>query len=258
MSLVTILNDVCFGTYDFVYLRIDFKSFNNVGYAFINFSDIRGMIAMLDKVEFRSWKGFKSNKTAEISYATIQGREALTQKFRNSSVMQEAPFCRPHLYLTYAEAYKIGRVRDTGIETSFPQPDNLAKLQRSMDSAKSQGLFPPANGSSTGSQRGMMSAYDRGTPRDMVHTANMARQFGPVPSYPGLSSSRRQRCEAWYARNYGVSQNGLVPFHSIPMALVQEFLQARDQDAVDQPGTIGRPSPTRRDRGNSHGYSLRN
>jgi hypothetical protein len=70
--------------------------------------------------------------------------------------MQEAPFCRPHLYLTYAEAYKTGRVRDTGIETSFPQPDNLVKLQLSMDSAKSQGLFPPGNGSSTGSQRGMM------------------------------------------------------------------------------------------------------
>jgi hypothetical protein len=52
--------------------------------------------------------------------------------------------------------------------------------------------FPPANGSSTGSQRGIMSAYDRGTPRDMVHTANMGLQFGPVPSYPGLSRSRRQ------------------------------------------------------------------
>ena len=37
---------------------------------------------------------FKSDKVAEISYATIQGKDCLVQKFRNSSVMLEAPHYR--------------------------------------------------------------------------------------------------------------------------------------------------------------------
>jgi len=53
-----------------------------------------------DKIERRCWVGYRSGKAAEISYATIQGREALIQKFRNSSVMQETPFCRPRLFYT--------------------------------------------------------------------------------------------------------------------------------------------------------------
>ena len=53
-----------------------------------------------DKIERRCWVGYRSGKAAEISFATIQGREALIQKFRNSSVMQETPFCRPRLSFT--------------------------------------------------------------------------------------------------------------------------------------------------------------
>ena len=95
MALKDLVDIWCRGTYDFMYLRIDFSTGSNVGYAFINFSRPEGMINVIDFIEGMSWKGYKSGKFAEISYATIQGKEALVQKFRNSSVILEWPHCRP-------------------------------------------------------------------------------------------------------------------------------------------------------------------
>jgi hypothetical protein len=51
MALKNILDKFAFGTYDFVYLRIDFKSGCNVGYAFINFADANGMLSLIDRME---------------------------------------------------------------------------------------------------------------------------------------------------------------------------------------------------------------
>jgi len=249
MALKTILDDACFGAYDFVYLRIDFKSACNVGYAFINFSDVHGMIALLDKIERRCWVGYRSTKAAEISYATIQGREALIQKFRNSSVMQETPFCRPRLFLTFADAELTGKLRSAGIEQAFPRPDNLSKLQRSMDSARTIGLFPPHGFSSTTEHRNRPSAYDRGTPRDMLQAAmHYARQrAAPVP-FSGLDNSTKREIEMWYSSLYGQGSNGCIPFDYIPMSHIsQYFAEQSSASPGSMPanhGVIGGPVHT--------------
>ncbi|KAL9473718.1 hypothetical protein ACSS6W_008098 [Trichoderma asperelloides] len=67
--LKRIIDESSWGKYDFMYLRIDFAN------------DCKNC--------------FKSDKVAEISYATIQGKDCLVQKFRNSSVMLEASHYRP-------------------------------------------------------------------------------------------------------------------------------------------------------------------
>jgi hypothetical protein len=243
MALKAILDDACFGTYDFVYLRIDFKSGCNVGYAFINFADVHGMIALIDKIERRCWKGFHSTKAAEISYATIQGREALIQKFRNSSVMQETPFCRPRLFLTYIDAEITKQLRYTGTEQFFPRPDNLSKLQRSMDSARTIGLFPPHGYSSVTEHRNRTSAYDRGTPRDMMQAAMHYAQerAAPVP-FRYLTEDQKNDVIAWYATNYGQGLGGPVPFDFIPMTHVCQYLQdPTSPPPVPNHGVIGGP-----------------
>ncbi len=240
LSLKTILDDVCFGTFDFVYLRIDFKTGCNVGYAFINFADVRGMITLLDRIERRCWVGFRSGKAAEISYATIQGREALVQKFRNSSVMQETPFCRPRLFFTSTDAENMGQLRITGTEQSFPRPDNLSKLQRSIDSARSVGLYPPHNQFyNITEHRNRSSTYDRGTPRDVGQAYARQRAPASIP-FMDLSDLKKRDIEVWYTCNYGSGNlDHITPFNSIPLAHIGHYFVETFAPHPNVPGVIG-------------------
>ncbi|KAL5990036.1 hypothetical protein ACLOJK_010932 [Asimina triloba] len=63
------------GTYDFLYLPIDFKAFNG-----------------------KKWEKFNSEKVASLAYARIQGKAALVTHFQNSSLMNEDKRCRPILF----------------------------------------------------------------------------------------------------------------------------------------------------------------
>jgi hypothetical protein len=94
-QLKVIVDRTSFGRYDFMYLRIDFSNGCNVGYAFINFADPFDIIEFTQARSGAKWDDFRSDKVAEVSYATIQGRDCLIQKFRNSSVMLEPEYCRP-------------------------------------------------------------------------------------------------------------------------------------------------------------------
>ena len=252
MSLKGILDNVCFGCYDFIYLRIDFKSACNVGYAFINFTDMQGMLKLVDKIEHKTWPGYRSAKAAEVSYATIQGKEALIQKFRNSSVMQETPFCRPRLFVCKQDSVTVGNIRLTGTELEFPRPDNQAKLQRSMDSARTVGLYPPHGSGSINDHRNRSSVYDRGTPRDIVQsmsTLSIASHNGPAP-YQQVPANVKSSIEFWYNQMYGGDHRCPVPYEYIPVHSISQYFTLsayRGNIGSPQqltPGVIGRPPLT--------------
>ncbi|WZZ03910.1 hypothetical protein YC2023_089831 [Brassica napus] len=63
------------GTYNFLYLPIDFKAFNG-----------------------KKWEKFNSEKVASLAYARIQGKSALISHFQNSSLMNEDMRCRPIIF----------------------------------------------------------------------------------------------------------------------------------------------------------------
>ncbi|KAH7308246.1 RNA recognition motif 2-domain-containing protein [Stachybotrys elegans] len=158
--LKRIIDESSWGKYDFMYLRIDFANDCNVGYAFINFVDPLDIIDFVEARGNQRWNCFKSDKVAEISYATIQGKDCLVQKFRNSSVMLEAPHYRPKLYFT-----SNGPMPElAGQEETFPEPDNQSKMKRSCENAEHVGLFTPNAGQHfRDEQRRRRSQYDRGT-----------------------------------------------------------------------------------------------
>ncbi|KAI0840640.1 RNA recognition motif 2-domain-containing protein [Hypoxylon sp. FL0890] len=172
--LKRIVDDSSWGKYDFMYLRIDFANDCNVGYAFINFVDPLDIVDFVHARGNQRWNCFKSDKVAEISYATIQGKDCLVQKFRNSSVMLEAPHYRPKLFYTLNGP----RPDLVGEEEPFPEPDNQSKMKRSCENAEHVGLFTPNAGQHfRDEQRRRRSQFDRGNPRLEAADYN-------VPLYP--------------------------------------------------------------------------
>ncbi|KAH8170797.1 RNA recognition motif 2 domain-containing protein [Sarocladium implicatum] len=136
--LKRLVDESSWGKYDFMYLRIDFANDCNVGYAFINFVDPLDIVDFVEARGNQRWNCFKSDKVAEISYATIQGKDCLVQKFRNSSVMLEAPHYRPKLYFT-----SNGPMPElAGQEELFPEPDNQSKMKRSCENAEHVSSLP--------------------------------------------------------------------------------------------------------------------
>ncbi|XP_068656553.1 protein MEI2-like 4 isoform X4 [Aristolochia californica] len=86
------------GTYDFIYLPIDFKNKCNVGYAFINMIDPMQIVPFYQAFNGKKWEKFNSEKVASLAYARIQGKVALIAHFQNSSLMNEDKRCRPILF----------------------------------------------------------------------------------------------------------------------------------------------------------------
>ncbi|RID46206.1 hypothetical protein BRARA_I02886 [Brassica rapa] len=88
------------GTYNFLYLPIDFKNKCNVGYAFINMLSPDLIIPFYEAFNGKKWEKFNSEKVASLAYARIQGKTALIAHFQNSSLMNEDMRCRPIIFDT--------------------------------------------------------------------------------------------------------------------------------------------------------------
>ncbi|KLT39853.1 hypothetical protein CC85DRAFT_278754 [Cutaneotrichosporon oleaginosum] len=113
-ELVDILNQVVPGEFDFVYLRFDFSNHCNVGYAFVNFTSTRALLHFYRARVGKRWNMFSSEKVLQQTvYATIQGKIALVNKFRNSAVMAVQEEWRPQIF------YSDGALR--GQPEPFPE-----------------------------------------------------------------------------------------------------------------------------------------
>lgn len=99
-DLIDYINMTHYGTYDFLYLRMDFKNNCNVGYAFINFVDTKYVFSFYNRIHGMKWMNIGSRKIAELKYATIQGLENLIQKFASSKIMNEQDVFRPKIFST--------------------------------------------------------------------------------------------------------------------------------------------------------------
>mmetsp|Transcript_49860 Transcript_49860/g.132405 ORF Transcript_49860/g.132405 Transcript_49860/m.132405 type:complete len:778 (-) Transcript_49860:127-2460(-) len=89
-QLMDRLNYEFAGTFDFLYLPIDFKTNSNVGYAFINFKDMSAccrFASTFHGVEASlCLPGFHSEKVCHVTPARVQGLEANVHRLRQSNI----------------------------------------------------------------------------------------------------------------------------------------------------------------------------
>ncbi|KAF8017605.1 hypothetical protein BT93_H2711 [Corymbia citriodora subsp. variegata] len=84
--------------YDFVYLPIDFNNKCNVGYGFVNMTTPQAARRLYKAFHLRHWEVFNSRKICEVTYARIQGLEALKEHFKNSKFPSEAEHYLPVVF----------------------------------------------------------------------------------------------------------------------------------------------------------------
>ena len=60
--------------------------------------DPQWIIPLVQRFDNKKWEKFNSEKVCHISYARIQGKNALVTHFQNSSLMHEDKRCRPILF----------------------------------------------------------------------------------------------------------------------------------------------------------------
>ncbi|KAJ4728885.1 protein MEI2-like 1 [Melia azedarach] len=156
--LLAAIDEHCRGTYDFIYLPIDFKNKCNVGYAFINMIDPRQIIPFYQAFNGKKWEKFNSEKVASLAYARIQGKAALIAHFQNSSLMNEDKRCRPILFHTDGpnagdpEPFPMG----TNIRSRFGKPrssGNEESHRQGAPSGSANGEESPNGSDSSGSSK---------------------------------------------------------------------------------------------------------
>merc|ERR1719502_1018151 len=76
------------GTFDFLYIPVDKGTMSNVGYAFVNFTDLQYAKMCMQTLQTYRFKKHRkpTGKIAAVSVAHIQGLEANLKHYENAAV----------------------------------------------------------------------------------------------------------------------------------------------------------------------------
>ncbi|KAJ1422700.1 Terminal EAR1-like, RNA recognition motif 3 [Sesbania bispinosa] len=91
-------DDQTISSYDFVYLPIDFNNKCNVGYGFVNMTSPEATLRLYKAFHLQHWEVFNSRKICEVTYARVQGLEALKEHFKNSKFPCEMEHYMPVVF----------------------------------------------------------------------------------------------------------------------------------------------------------------
>jgi hypothetical protein len=85
------------GTYDFLYAPVDFRTRCGLGYAFVNAVSGAAAAAIHGALDGRAW-GAPSAKVAAVSYARLQGRDALVAHFAAATFPADGEALQPRVF----------------------------------------------------------------------------------------------------------------------------------------------------------------
>ncbi|KAJ5145498.1 RNA recognition motif 2, partial [Penicillium bovifimosum] len=198
-QVIEVLNRTSRGAYDFLYLRMDWRTRTNFGYAFVNFVDPLDILTLYAAIAGKKWPDCQTAEDpVKISYAMVQGKDNLVTRFRNSNVMTRAPKERPKLFHT------SGPLK--GLEAPFPPPNDARRLRRSVTSTAQQGVYN--NGSRSQTTRSSQRNRNRS---NVQRTSNRATRYpagGSLPNdIPSSSPSARTEHDPRHSRGQSLQQD---------------------------------------------------
>ena len=79
------------GTYNFLYLPIDFQNSCNLGYAFVNMVSTQAVKQLYENMHGHPWKLSRSSKICQLVWGRLQGNEALLSHFRGTVHLNNTP-----------------------------------------------------------------------------------------------------------------------------------------------------------------------
>ncbi|CAL0320388.1 unnamed protein product [Lupinus luteus] len=91
-------NNQPLSSFDFLYLPIDFNNKCNVGYGFVNMTSPEATMRLYKAFHHKHWEVFNSRKICQVTYARVQGLEALKEHFKNSRFPCELDHHMPVLF----------------------------------------------------------------------------------------------------------------------------------------------------------------
>lgn len=158
-GVLSLIEDEGFkGQFDFFYAPLDFKSRNNLGYAFVNFHSVD-----IAKEFFRHFDGRRIvsrpgwDKPLRVCWARVQGREANIDHYRNSPVNEMPEEFKPMLFdedgdflLFPAPDPVVGQneMRNLSSRSSgYLAGSTVRPRERRLQSQISRGFFTPVNSS---------------------------------------------------------------------------------------------------------------
>ncbi|CAE6453775.1 unnamed protein product [Rhizoctonia solani] len=132
-NLIDFIDAVTPRAIDFLYLRFDFQNECNVGYAFVNFINVSDLLKFMKARLGRKWNMYASEKVLGAGYANYQGKEALVEKFKNSSIMETRPAWRPRIFYSSGE--------QVGLPEPFPAGNSIRRARRPFTHGQTNGLY---------------------------------------------------------------------------------------------------------------------
>lgn len=79
------------GSYDFLYLPIDFQNSCNLGYAFVNMVSPAAVVHLYKNMHGLPWKLSRSSKICQLVWGRLQGKTALVDHFRGTIHLNNTP-----------------------------------------------------------------------------------------------------------------------------------------------------------------------
>ncbi|GAB2280551.1 hypothetical protein Dimus_015177 [Dionaea muscipula] len=139
-------------SFDFLYLPIDFNNKCNVGYGFVNMTSPEATLRLYKAFHKQHWEVFNSRKICEVTYARVQGLEALKEHFKNSKFA-----CETDEYLPVV----FSPPRDGRRNLSPPLP--IVAHSTTTTTTRRQVTSPPAGSSSAVDQEEGVDGRDSGS-----------------------------------------------------------------------------------------------